>query len=273
MSTHSPSRAPGRRRRPSADPVQIVDLHQRPWEPTAEPGLRLKTVYRDDALGRFLGLVGFDAMTRSGLHQHQGVATSFVIDGGLTDHHGSVRLHEAGINLRGATHDAIAYQDTVLVSRLEGPVTYPPERAALSGLHAGSRHAEIVNPDPDAPPEINVPVDALPAWQTGLPGITRRTVFDYAGTGSAHRFVQLALRPGCVLPPWQAGGATDLWVRGGQVVLNGQTVLANSFIVLPAGALVDLSSPHGALVLAWAEAPERWDSAEGRADGANLFGF
>jgi hypothetical protein len=265
-----------RRTRARSD-AEIVDLAQRPWEDTAEAGLRLKPVRRDDARGLYLGLVGFDAMTRSGLHQHRGVATSFVLDGGLTDHHGSLGLHQAGINLHGATHDAIAYRPTVLVSRLEGPVVYPPERDRLSGLHAGSRHAQVVNPAPEVPPEINVDVDRLPEWQTGVEGVTRRMIFDYAGTGSAHRFVQLALRPGTSLPAWEAGATTDLWLRGGLLEVDGRPVVANSFVTIPAGTRVGLASPYGALLLAWAEAPERWcepaDEPGPRTVRRSLFGF
>ncbi|HRH93635.1 MAG TPA: hypothetical protein PKV72_03840 [Candidatus Peribacteria bacterium] len=93
------------------------------------------------------------------MHQHRGVATSFVLDGALVDFAGPISLHQAGINLHGATHDAIAYQHTLLVSRLEGPVVYPASRGTLTGLHAGSRHAEFGNPAPEASPDINVAVE------------------------------------------------------------------------------------------------------------------
>jgi hypothetical protein len=251
-----------------APQVHVFDAAGLPWRDTPDPGLRLKPVRYDDERGEFLGLVHFAPLARSGLHQHRGVATSFVLSGGLTDYHGALGLHEAGINPAGATHDAIAYADTLLVSRLEGPVAYPRERGALTGLHAGSRLDDIVNPAPERPPEINVPVDALPRVATGIDGVTRQTIFDYAGTGSVHRFVQLALRPGSALPAWRAGALTEFWVRGGLLRVNGRELRANCFVVAEPGARVEMVSPYGALLLAWAEGPEQGGPA-----GASLFGF
>ena len=112
--------APYRPRAAGCAGVHCFDARDLPWQDTAEPGLRLKPVRYDDEEGGYFGLVNFAPMTRSGLHQHRGVATSFVLDGGLSDYHGSVRMHEAGINLRGATHDAISYRNTVLVARHAG---------------------------------------------------------------------------------------------------------------------------------------------------------
>jgi hypothetical protein len=213
-------------------------------------------------------------MARSGLHQHQGVATSFIVDGGLTDYQGTVKLHEAGINLAGATHDAVAYANTVLVSRLEAPVTYPHARNQLTGLHAGSRHADVANAAPEVPPDVNVAVDALPCWQTGIPGLLRQTIFDYAGTGSDHRFAQLHLRPGLRCPPWRAGALTEFWVRAGLLQVAGREAHANSFVVIEPGATVELAAPHGALLLAWAEGREQWlDAAASAAPPRSLFGF
>src|SRR6185295_16131263 len=91
-------------RQPS-ERVHVFDAGAMPWEETARPGLRLKTIRIDDDRGEFLGQIGFDPYIRSGLHQHQGVATSFILEGGLTDYHGAVNLHEMGINYRGSTHD------------------------------------------------------------------------------------------------------------------------------------------------------------------------
>ena len=256
--------------------VHVFDMNTLPWQASPEPGLLLKPVRYDDANGGFLGLVRFEAMARSGMHQHRGVATSFVAEGSLTDYQGPIGLHQVGINLHGATHDAIAYTPTLLVSRLEGKVAYPTERSELSGLHAGSHHDEVVNPHPERPPDINIDVDRQTAWHSGVPGLRRQMIFDYAGTGSDHRFVQWHLQPGLVCPPWRASALTEFWVRGGIVVINGQVVSSNHFIVAEAGAEVDLRSPYGALLLAWADGREQWLQPAPSGAGApdpSLFGF
>jgi hypothetical protein len=243
--------------------VYVYDMHTLPWQRTANPGLWLKPLRHDDEHGLYLGLVWFEPFTRSGLHQHRGVATSFVVDGGLTDHHGSIVLHQAGINVDGSTHDAVAYRNTVLVSRLEGPVVYPPA-SDISGMHAGSRHGEFRPPDPDIPPEVNVTVDAVVSKPTGIPGIYRKMVFDYDGTGTERRMVQLTLHLESKCS-FRATALTEFWVRSGQVLVNGATALANCFIICEPGAEVTLASPYGALLIGW---------AEGREEGlGNLFGF
>ncbi|HSV54752.1 MAG TPA: hypothetical protein VLJ57_21695 [Burkholderiaceae bacterium] len=243
--------------------VLVFDMHALPWQATSRAGLWLKPVRHDDESGLFLGLVWFEPFTRSGLHQHQAVATSFVVDGGLTDHHGPITLHQAGINVEGSTHDAIAYRNTVLVSRLEGPVVYPPS-SDISGMHAGSHHGAFRRPDPDIPPEVNVTVDNLAKESTGIAGVRRQMVFDYEGTGTLRRMVQLRLRLESQCS-FTATSLTEFWVRSGQLVVNGTTVMANSFVVCEAGAKVDLAAPFGALLIGWAEGRERSDG--------NLFGF
>jgi ChrR Cupin-like domain len=246
--------------------VQVIDMQAHAWQTTSNPGLHLKPVRHDDENGHFLGLVKFDAFTRSGLHQHQGLATSFVIDGGLTDYHGSIKLHEAGINLNGATHDAIAYANTVLVSKLEAPVIYPPN-AAISGVHAGSRAKDFSNPAPLEPPELNIQVDSLPKYNTGYDGVVGQTIFDYGPLQQNRRYCQIHITPQSKFD-FIVAVRTEFWVRGGNLSVNGIDAYANCFIICEPGAHIEIDSPFGALLLAWAEGPELSDSAH-----RNLFGF
>jgi hypothetical protein len=262
--------APYRRER--RERIHVFDATTLPWLDTPNPGLRLKPIRLDDARGEFLGLIAFDPFTRSGLHQHQGIATSFILEGGLSDYLGPVNQHEVGINYRGSTHDAIAYVPTVLVSKLEGPVTYPVDAGVLSGIHAGSRHENFRNPAPDIPPEVNVVIDALPRLETGIAGLRRQDIYDYAHSTDVRRLAQWHLRPETELPAWQASDWVELWIRGGAIAINGEPAHANCFVVIEPGATVRIASPYGALALAWAEGRERWNDSDGAAP-RNLFGF
>ncbi len=190
--------------------VHVFDAAAMPWEETARPGLRLKTIRVDDELGEFLGLIGFDRGVRSGLHQHQGVATSFVLEGSISDYMGCTVQNEVGINRGGSTHDAVSHVPTVLVSKLEGPVNYPQEDQLLSGIHAGSAYAEFRNPDPDVAPEINVAVDHVASLETGVAGLGRQPIYDYAGTGRVRRMLQGACaRKRCSGPGRRASGSSS----------------------------------------------------------------
>ena len=248
--------------------VHVFDATPMPWEETARPGLTMKTIRIDDGRGEFLGLIRFDRFVRSGVHQHQGVASSFILEGGLTDYHGPVVQHQMGINFRGSTHDAMAYVPTVLVSKLEGPVTYPKNEQLISGIHAGSTYRDFKNPAPEVPPEVNVDVDRVVPIETGVAGLRRQPVYDYAGSGHVRRLLQWQLRPETTLPAWQASDWIELWVRGGELIVNDAKAHANCFVVIEPGATVRMAAPFGAIALVWAEGREAMAQGD-----ANLLGF
>lgn len=250
--------------------VHVYDADDLKWQTAGKTGLALKPVREDRDKGRFLGLVGFEPVTRSGLHQHLGVATSFIVDGGLTDYQGSVGLHEAGINLKGATHDAVAYQRSLLVSRLEAPVIYPPETGRDYALHTGPRFGEIRNPNPEALPDINIAVDRLPALPTATAGVTRKMIFDYAPSKGEHRYVQMGMLPGSATPAFTTRAPLELWVRGGDLRIGGAVAYANCFVIVEAGATVAIESGFGALFHAWSEGPTSWANGKKQPE---LFGF
>ena len=248
--------------------VHVFDATPMPWEDTARPGLTMKTIRIDDDRGEFLGLIRFDRFVRSGVHQHQGVASSFIVEGGLTDYHGPVLQHQMGINFRGSTHDAMAYVPSVLVSKLEGPVTYPESERLISGIHAGSSYRDFRNPAPEVAPEINVDVDRVVPIETGIAGMRRQPIYDYAGSGLARRMLQWQLRPETTVPAWQASDWVELWVRGGELVVNDTKAYANCFVVIEPGATVRMAAPFGAIALVWAEGREQLAGSD-----ANLLGF
>jgi hypothetical protein len=250
--------------------VSVYDADTLTWHTAGKTGLALKPVREDREKGRFLGLVGFEPMTRSGLHQHLGVATSFVLDGSLTDYQGPVNLHYAGINLKGATHDAIAYQRSLLVSRLEAPVIYPEATDRDYALHTGPRFGSIRNPNPESEPDINVPVDALAPLATGIGGVTRKMIFDYSRSSGEHRYVQMGMIPGSKTPAFTTSALLEVWVRAGDIRIGSKVAYANCFVIVEPGLTVSIESDFGASFHAWSEARVQWADGAGSPD---LFGF
>lgn len=249
------------------------DASALPWVEAGRKGLKLRMVYGEREAGRFLGLVGFDPMTKTGLHQHLGVASSLFLAGALDDYQGPFQ-GGFGINLKGATHDAISWGGCVLASRLEAPVIYPEETPAELDLHHGSRRGALVNPRPEEPPDLNIPLSALLPMASMVPGLTRRLVHDYKGTGTDRRCVMLSFLPGASLPPFATTDRLDLFVVAGDleaIPVEGAPARAEGagFIVVEPGSRLSLRSRYGAQVVAWSEAPVALLTAP----AADPFGF
>lgn len=248
------------RQRPGG--TYAYDMLAAPWTPTGRPGLSQKSVRASREAGQYLGLIGFDPMTKSGLHQHQAPAFSYFLDGTLHDYDGVARKGEMGINLAGTTHDAVAYDRCVLAARLEGPVLYPPEDGVPQGIetavHTGARVAEFRNPAPEVPPDINVAVADLPALATGIGGLTRRLVFDHRIIGENRRLVILNLLPGTRVPAHRTSADIEWFVLGGEVRVGETRATGGSFVIIEAGTEAAVVSEFGARVIAWADGPVDW---------------
>lgn len=241
------------------------------WVEASRTGLRLAAVKEDRDSGRFLGLLGFETMASSGLHQHTDIAFSYMLSGGLTDYSGTAVAGQMGINMPGATHDAIAYVPSLMASRLYGPVLYAPGVSTedAPALHAGARTEAFGNPRPEESPDVNVTLAELAAWPTAIPGLSRRMICDYKGTSHDFRNVALTLIPGTKVPQFRTSALVEIFVLGGGMKVNGQLVLAGGFCIIEPDCDVTLSSGFGAQLIAWSEGRVQWADAA-RVD---LFGF
>jgi len=256
--------------RPGGNAIYSVAANDLTWIDASRPGLRMAPVMQDRERGQFLGLLGFEPFASTGLHQHLDIAFSYFLDGGLTDYQGSTRAGQMGINLAGATHDAIAYRRTLTASRLEGPVLYEgPGDANLQALHSGARTAAIVNDAPETMPDINICVERLPVIATSVPGITRRIIYDYHKVQRDGRSVELNLLPGSATPAFRLTAPLSLFVVGGAVTVNDVAVTAGGFGIVEPGPTLRLRSPYGACCLVWSEGAMQWDDRA----GMDLFGF
>lgn len=262
MSTSAAALAPSHQAAPG---VYAYDMEALPWRETPRGTAREKAVRRDDAAGLFLGLIQFDPLSRSGVHQHLATATSYFLSGSLTDYQGTTGQGLVGINLAGATHDAVTYTGALLVSRLEGPVIIPDGGLAIHPHAAqGAQHRT----NSETPPDISVCLDGTLAVPTRFASIARRPLFDYAGTGDDRRLCNLNLWPKAPALRVKHAAVTDYFILAGDLKIDGRTVSGPSFVLIEPGAEVTLASEFGCSLLAWAEGPARCVDT-----GAELYGF
>ncbi|HYF17128.1 MAG TPA: hypothetical protein VEA40_04610 [Ramlibacter sp.] len=251
--------------RQAAPGVYAYDMEALPWRETPRGTAREKAVRRDDAAGLFLGLIQFDPLSRSGVHQHLATATSYFLSGSLTDFQGTTGQGTVGINLAGATHDAVTYTGALLVSRLEGPVIIPDGGLAIHPHAAqGAQHRT----NPETPPDISVHLDRALAVPTRFASVSRRALFDYAGTGTDRRMCNLNLWPKAPKLRVKHTAVTDFFILAGDLAVDGRSVSGPSFVLVEPGAEVTLSSVYGCSLLVWAEGPARCVES-----GAELYGF
>ena len=240
------------------------------WTSVGKDGIDQKAVRADRENGFFLGLIRFMPEVSSGLHQHLGVASSYFLSGSLYDFSGGGREGEMGINLPGATHDAISYGGCMLASRLEGPTIYPHADGKIHGLHTGAYEGDIIVHNPEILPDYNLYVDDVPAVATSVPGLTRRMLYDYRDVEDDHRMTSMTLLPGTRIPAHRTSELVDWFVVGGAIEFeDGRRAEAGSFVVIEPESEVVAHSPYGAWLFAWADGPTAWaDHA-----GPELYGF
>ena len=113
-------------------------------------------------------------------------------------------------------------------------------------------------------------MDRLPALPTAIAGVTRKMIFDYALSKGEHRYAQMGMLPGSATPAFTTRAPLELWVRGGDLRVGGAVAYANCFVIVEAGATLEIASGFGALFHAWSEARIDWADGAARPD---LFGF
>ena len=248
--------------------VYAYDMITLPWVETGKPGVRLKPV-REDGKGSFMGLVQFDPMTSSGVHQHHGPATSLMFQGSISDYQESYGPGTVSINLDGTTHDAISWEGAFFVSRLEGPTSYLPVEN-LQAIHSGGSGEIFFNPAPEVLPAIDFQLMSARQLATSIPRLSRRMLFDYAVAAENHRYVELTLWPEMLIPTHRVSDLTEWVVLAGGATINNVIANQGSIVVIEPGTEVTIESRYGCRLLAWADGPIAWSDGQTLPD---IYGF
>jgi anti-sigma factor ChrR (cupin superfamily) len=249
--------------------IYTYPMAEAAWTETGKAGARQKVIRADRETGQFLGLMQFDPMLTSGVHQHHGVASSLMLSGSLSDYDGDFGEGCVTMNLAGTTHDAISWNGCLFAARLEGPVTYLPTEA-LSDAHVGAKHSLFRNPEPEAPTAVGGLIHQFARKRTAIDRLDRRMLFDYAGTADDHRFVELTLWPEMSIPTHRTTALTEWLVLAGAATINNQPAPIGSFVIIEPDTEVTIATDYGCRLLAWADGPIAWSGHDAVED---IYGF
>ncbi|MBM3490308.1 MAG: hypothetical protein FJX68_07640 [Alphaproteobacteria bacterium] len=256
----------------NASPIVVRQMEDLPWKDAGKPGVHYQEMRYDTQTGRYFGTARFAVGSRSGAHRHLGPGATYMLAGRLTDHHCEAAAGDVLINLDGAVHDVVAYEHSLAVARIDGPVLYPSEDGVLASLGEKARKAgQQVDATLGQQPGIVLKLADLAKRPTGIAGLSRRPIFDYAGQPHQARFVELTLAPGTRVPAHRVGSLTDWFVLSGEVAADGQAAQSAGYVSLQAGAELEIRSRYGCRLLCWADAPVVW--ADKKARLPDLYGF
>ena len=95
----------GQRNVPTAGQTRIVRTDELPWQELG-PGIRCKVLNRDEAAGSATVLFHFAPGTQAPAHEHMGLEQTYIIEGSLSDHDGTVYTGELAVREAGSVHAA-----------------------------------------------------------------------------------------------------------------------------------------------------------------------
>lgn len=98
----------GQRTGPTENQTKIVDVNSMPWQDSPFPGIKIKMLWHDEASGASTILFKFEPGAKTPRHEHTALEQTFVLEGGLSDHDGTIRAGNYAVRIAGSVHQAQA---------------------------------------------------------------------------------------------------------------------------------------------------------------------
>lgn len=250
--------------------TRIIRMDDIPWTDSGARGVAQQELRYDTRNGHYFGAAKFKPLARSGIHRHVGPAVSYMVYGALFDHDSEVREGQAYINFSGAVHNVVTYEESLAITRLDGPVLYPTDEGIYFRLRDAADDGEGIDDTVGRKPNMYITVNDVPDVPTGIPGVSRRMIYDYAGDSWNARFIQLTLAPGASIPAHRLSKRVDGFVLAGEIAFGDQVATSASYVTLEPGSETTIESRYGSRFLVWADGPAEWLDGVSRTD---IYGF
>lgn len=206
----------------------IVDVEAAAWAPML-PGVAAKTVWVDEASNRRALLIRFDAGAALSRHVHNGDEVLYVLDGTVSDDHGTVTAGNVGYRPPGCTHTVRTETGATVFAVVSGGVA--PVGEGVRGGPPSQVHTVADHPEVEA-----------------LPGVFLRTV--WADGATDRKALVVRFTPGSALQPHRHVGDELIYVLDGTVADEAGQVTAGNAAFRPDGCEHVVRSEGGATVFA-----------------------
>lgn len=111
----------GARTAPTPGQTHVVRAAEVPWQ-SLGPGIRCKVLYRSPSGESATVLFHFAAGTQAPPHEHMGMEQTYVIEGSLSDHDGTVHAGDLAIRDAGSVHQAYTETGSLHLAFFSKPV-------------------------------------------------------------------------------------------------------------------------------------------------------
>lgn len=111
----------GARDAPTAGQTHVVRSAELDWQQLG-PGIRCKVLYRDPVNDAATVLFRFAPGTQAPMHEHMGLEQTYVIEGSLSDHDGTVHAGDLAIRDAGSVHQAFTETGSLHIAFFSKPV-------------------------------------------------------------------------------------------------------------------------------------------------------
>jgi anti-sigma factor ChrR (cupin superfamily) len=206
----------------------VIDVAATPWQRLLD-GVQAKTLWVDEATNRRALIVQFSPGAALARHVHDGDEVLFVLDGAVSDDHGTVEAGNAGYRPPGCTHtvrSAAGGTSLALISGGINPVQDEVTGGPPSQVIAVADRAEV---------EVR-------------PGIFQRLLWEDRASNRQAMLVRYG--PGATIPRHRHDGDELIYVLEGTVDDDHGSVTAGNVGFRPDGCVHQVSAPGGARVFA-----------------------
>jgi len=207
---------------------QLIEVNQRAWQQML-PGIQIKPLWFDEASKRRVQITRFDPGSTLAMHRHDGDELLYVIEGALSDEHGTVLAGNAGYRPNGCIHTVRSEHGATVLAFVSGSVSPAKE--------IGS-----------APPSQIITLTEL-AWKEPIPGVRQKPIWEDKAT--KRRAALVRFEPGAKLAPHRHIGDEFVFVIEGSNADETGELHVGNLSYRPNGCTHSVWTKNGATAIAF----------------------